>query len=167
MVELLLNSNLACQDLRLKCGFNLQLAHDHGYINRDVRPDNLLVDEVTGEIFLVEWGSATSRSSIALPFEGTVHYSATHILNQPLVDSQAVTFTSADDLESLVCSAFCLCHPALQAQLEAISKLQVDQILFWWQRTVWQQRSGWREAMEVARQSDYVGVAQRLQKLMQ
>ena len=167
MTELLLNSDLACENLHFKCGFHLQSAHDHGYINRDVRPDNLLVDEVTGEIFLVDWGSATSISSIALPFEGTVHYSATHILNQLLVDSQAVTFTSAGDLESLVCSAFCLCHPPLQAQLEAISKLQVDQILTWWQRTVWQQRSCWREAMEAARQTDYVEVAQRLQKLMQ
>ena len=113
----------------------------------------MLVHDVTGEVYLVDWGSATRRSPIALPFEGTVQYSAAHILNQLLIDSQAVTFTSADDLESLVCSALCVRHPALQAQLEAISKLQVNQILNWWQN-VWQQRSCWLEAVEVARQTD-------------
>ena len=145
----------------------MQLAHSHGYFNRDVRPENILVDRETREIYLVDWGSAARRSDIALPFEGTVHYSAARILNQLIVNSQAVTFTSADDLESLVCSAFCLCHPALQAQLQSISKAQVDQIQEWWQHTAWQQRSCWQEAVEVARQNDYEGVALRLQTLMQ
>ena len=156
-----------CQYHYIHCGIALQLAHSHGYFNKDVRPDNMLVDGETGEIYLVDWGSATSKSDNALPFEGTVHYSAARILNQLIVNSQAVTFTCADDLESLVCSAFCLCHPALQAQLQSISKLQVNQIRVWWQHNAWQQRSCWQEAVEVARQNDYEGVALRLQKLMQ
>jgi len=92
---------------------------------------------------------------------------AARVLNQVLVNSQAAMFTSADVFETLVCSAFCLCHPTLQAQLHGISKMQVNQLQDWWQHTVWQQRSCWREAVEVARQNDYEGVALRLQKLMQ
>ncbi len=143
------------------------MAHSNGYLNRDVRPDNLLVDSKTRDIYLVDWGSAATTSGSPLPFEGTVHYSAARTLSQLVDNSQAVIFTSADDLESLVCSAFCLCHPALQAQLHSISKSKVNQIQEWWQHTVWQQRSCWQEAVDFARQSDYDGVALRLQKLMQ
>lgn len=145
----------------------LQSAHSHGYFNRDVRPENILVARETQKIYLVDWGSAASRSDFPLPFEGTVHYSAARILDQLIAKSQAVIFTCADDLESLVCSAFCLCHPALQAQLHSISKAEVNQIQERWQHTAWQQRSCWLEAVEVAQQNDYEGVALRLRKLMQ
>ncbi len=145
----------------------LQVAHSLGFLNRDVRPDNMLVHSYTGLPYLVDWGSAAERSDIAGSYEGTVHYSAARILRQLALNSQTVTFTTADDLESLVCSAFCLSHPDLQAQLELISKSQVDQIQDWWQQNVWQQRSCWHEAVEVARKNDYQGVVFWLQKLMQ
>ncbi|KAL0032638.1 hypothetical protein WJX77_012198 [Trebouxia sp. C0004] len=93
----------------------LTVAHSLGYINRDVRPDNMLVDGDSGVIYLVDWGNA--------------------------------------------CTAFSLCHPAWQAQLCGISKLQAKE---WWRHTVWQQRSCWQEAG----QNDYEGIALRLQKLM-
>ncbi len=126
-----------------------------------------MVNGDTGVPFLVDWGSAAKKSDKAGPYEGTVHYSATRILIQLAVDKQAVTFTPADDLESLVCSAFCLSHPALQDQLELISKSHVIQIQEWWQEVVWQRRSRWREAVEAARQNDYRAVQALLQTLMQ
>ena len=100
----------------------------------------MLVDRETGVIYLIDWGSAVKSSGTALPFEGTVHFLAACVLNQVIVNSQAAMFTSADVFETLVCSAFCLCHPTLQAQLHGISKMQVNQLQDWWQHTVWQQR---------------------------
>lgn len=146
---------------------NVQEVHCLGLINRDVRPENMLLDETTGVLYLVDWGSATKLSETPLHFEGTVHYSAARILDQVAVNSTAVTWASADDLESLVCSAFCLCHPDLQAQLHKISKTQVQQIQEWWQCTAWQQRACWQKAVEFARCTDYKEVALRLQELMQ
>ncbi len=95
-----------CRYHYIHCGIALQSAHSHGHFNRDVRPENILVDRETQKIYLVDWGSAASRSDFPLPFEGTVHYSAARILDQLIAISQAVIFTCADDLESLVCSAF-------------------------------------------------------------
>ncbi len=53
---------------------NLQVAHSQGYINRDVRLDNMLVDGEIGVIYLVDWGSAVRRFGTALPSEVTVHF---------------------------------------------------------------------------------------------
>ena len=125
-----------------------------------------MVDGATKKIYLVDWGSAAEECNTDVTIKGTVHYSAARILDK-LMNSQAVTFTSADDLESLICSAFCLCHPALQAQLQTISKSDVCQIQEWWLHTAFTQRYCWQEAVEVARRNDYKEVALRLQRLMQ
>lgn len=152
-------------ECKLVC--NVQSVHGFGIINRDVRPENMLLDRPTGMLYLVDWGSAIKLSETPLPFEGTSHYSAARILDQLAVDSTAVTWANADDLESLVCSAFCLRHPDLQGQLHRISKAQVRQIQEWWQCTAWQQRACWQKAVEFARRNDYKEVALRLQELMQ
>lgn len=147
--------------------FNVQSVHGLRLINRDVRPENMLLDGTTGMLYLGDLGSALKLSETAVPFEGTVHYLAARILDQMAVNSTAVTLASADDLESLVCSAFCLRHPDLQAQLYRISKTQVRQVQEWWQCTAWQQRACWQKAVEFARHNDYMEVALRLQELMQ
>ena len=53
---------------------SLQVAHSQGYINRDVRLDN--IDGETEIMYLVDWGSAVRRFGAALPSEGTVQFLA-------------------------------------------------------------------------------------------
>ena len=53
---------------------SLQVAHSQGYINRDVRLDN--IDGETEVMYLVDWGSALRRFGTALPSEGTVQFLA-------------------------------------------------------------------------------------------
>ncbi|DBA74006.1 TPA: Rho-associated protein kinase 2 [Trebouxia sp. C0004] len=138
----------------------LTVAHSLGYINRDVRPDNMLVDGDSGVIYLVDWGNAVRRFGTALPCDGTVQFwQHAFRISTCLSTAKLNPKPEMMRITGLQCTAFSLCHPAWQAQLCGISKLQAKE---WWRHTVWQQRSCWQEAG----QNDYEGIALRLQKLM-
>lgn len=73
-----------------------------------------------------------------------MHYASRAILEQLVLQQllqlgqhASVRATPADDLESLVCTAFCVTHPDMQVELEKLAKHQLADILSWWQDTAW------------------------------
>ena len=149
-----------------------QEAHDLGLVNRDVRLSNLMTDTTASVLWPIDWGSATSQQPA--PFEGTVHYASRAILEQLVLQQllqlgqhASVRATPADDLESLVCTAFCVTHPDMQVELEKLAKHQLADILSWWQDTAWALRPAWTEALQAARAQDYTSVGMRLQRLLE
>ncbi|HVG62341.1 MAG TPA: protein kinase, partial [Hyalangium sp.] len=64
--------------LAQKLGLALQAAHEKGVMHRDVKPDNLLVQEADGEPFLADFGLGETERSTPLTWggfpPGTRHY---------------------------------------------------------------------------------------------
>ena len=73
----------------------------------------------------------------------------------------------ADDLESLVCTAFCLTHPDMRVGLKKLDKDQFTDISSWWQQIAWAPRPAWKEALQAARVKDYTRVGMQLQRLLE
>ncbi len=125
-----------------------------------------MVDLATHVIYLVDQGSAT-RSDVSHPFAGTVHYSSQNVLHQlATVGRQAISYIAADDLESLVCSAFCFKNSYAQAKLEGMHKSLPSQVQELWQQT-WQPKPWWQEAIHATRQTNYTSVSGLLSGLLQ
>ena len=151
-----------------------QEAHNLGFVNRDVRLSNLMTDTTASVLWPIDWGSATRVGLQQAPFEGTVHYASKAILEQVILEQllqpgqhPSVRATPADDLESLVCTAFCVTHPDMQVELEKLPKHQLGDIVSWWQHTAWASRPAWTEALQAARDLDYTGVGVQLQRLLE
>ncbi len=149
-----------------------QDAHNLGLVNRDVRLSNLMTNTAASVLWPIDWGCATRQQHA--PFEGTVHYASKAILDQLILEQwlqfkqhASVLATPADDLESLVCTAFCVTHPDMQVELEKLARHQLADILSWWQHTAWASRPAWTEALQAARAQDYTSVGVRLQRLLE
>ena len=153
-----------------------QEAHNLGLVNRDVCLSNLMIDTAASVLCPIDWGSATRQQHA--PFEGTVHYALHYaseaILEQLLQQQQqqpgwwpVVRSTPADDLESLVCTVFCLKHPDGQVELEKLAKHHFADILSWWQHKAWARRSVWMEALQAARTQDYTSLGMLLQGVLE
>ncbi|MFV0442193.1 MAG: protein kinase domain-containing protein [Planctomycetaceae bacterium] len=63
-----LSWSMAC-DIILQAASALQYLHDHGLVHRDVKPDNLLIDE-TGLVKLIDYGLALTSDAVQ---HGAVH----------------------------------------------------------------------------------------------
>lgn len=144
----------------------VQGAHESGFVNRDVRPNNIMVHSDSQQLYLIDWGTAVAANIGAVPFAGVPHYSSLRIISQLMCD-EVGSYTKADDLEALVCSAFCCTHPSLQTELESFDKADFESIWDWWQGTAWQERPSWRKAIIAARATDYARVQKLLVKLME
>lgn len=145
-------------NLQLVC---IQAAHCKLFINRDVRPNNLMHTE--SQIFLVDWGSATLQQTA--PYEGTVHYASIGVLHQLSHNLDSVAVGPADDLESLVASMFCISHPDAHSQLQKVDKLP-EPVMQWWE-TTWSSRVQWQLALTAARAVNYDSVATCLLALLE
>src|SRR3569623_889995 len=124
-----------------------QAAHRVDIIHRDIKPSNLMVHMRERTIVMVDWGCATSPG--LHPYEGTPLYSSMPVLGQLAAFKSVEAVFAADDLESLVCTAFCVQHPQLQLSLESIDKNDAKAIMKWWDQ-VWQHWPTWLEARKVA-----------------
>lgn len=129
-----------------------------------------MIHSATSTLCAIDWGSATIEQHA--PYEGTVHYASEAILEQlqqqqELGDPVLILSTPANDLESLVCTAFCVTHPDLRVELEKLEKHELASILSWWQETAWARRPAWTEALQAARDEDYTSVGVRLQRLLE
>jgi len=98
----------------------LKAAHTAGVIHRDVRPDNIMVDE-TGLVYLIDWGCAylLDKSSPAPPFEGTFRFASDAALSAAISGINRVP-EAKDDLESLVRSVLALNSPDMLRRLGEI-----------------------------------------------
>ncbi|CAG8577113.1 8462_t:CDS:2, partial [Scutellospora calospora] len=96
----------------------LVLIHREQICHRDVRPENILLDNDNNRLVLVDWGSAiriTNHNQI-YTYEGTTTFASPNILEEnfgPYVPSVS------DDLHSFVCTMYILRNPS---EMPAISE---------------------------------------------
>jgi hypothetical protein len=96
----------------------LQTAHSRIVFHRDICPRHLLVHEQTG--YLIDWDNACF-SLEPEAFTGGVMFASPRVLNQLLLDSDAlISYTAADDLVSFVQSMYSILNmsspPVLPAE---------------------------------------------------
>ena len=100
----------------------LKVAHTAGVIHRDVRPDNIMVDE-KGFVYLIDWGCACllDGSSQAPVFEGTFRFASDTALSAAISGINRAP-EAKDDLESLVRSVLAINSPDVLRSLSEIKE---------------------------------------------
>jgi len=78
---------------------NLRLLHENGYVHRDVRPANIMLDNNT--LKLIDFGYASKAGRECL-FAGTITFASRAVLEKLASGAVAFTPQPSDDLESLV-----------------------------------------------------------------
>ena len=120
----------------------LRTAHDLGWIHRDIKPDNIYLDQShTDTIVLTDWSSA-AKINQRRSFVGTQFF------GDPPDEENMHTPSRAMDLRSFVRTVFCLSRQNQTGPADA------DGILRYWD-TVQQQFPMFRKAMEFANNADY------------
>jgi len=84
----------------------LKVAHNAGYVHRDIRPENLL--RVSNDRALViDWGFA-EKVDFKGPYSGTLHFASDAVLNDLLSNKLLHKVSPQDDLHSLVRSVYAI-----------------------------------------------------------
>jgi eukaryotic-like serine/threonine-protein kinase len=82
----------------------LQYMHDLGIYHKDIKPDNIMIDHVSGSIKLLDLGFAETRLSATLTFFGrTLEGSPAYMAPEMILDRRA---SPATDIYSLGCTLY-------------------------------------------------------------
>ena len=125
----------------------LRVAHARNLCHRDVKPDNIYIDD-DGKVFLSDWSSSCDRDSMQT-YQSTFGFYD----NPTTPEAPTMTVSPKDDLRALVKSAYLMLfnssapHPDLDVTLFWRNRLREDTI--------------WKEAMDYCDDLDY----DRLQSL--
>ena len=98
----------------------LQCLHKKGVYHRDVRPPNIMVTADGSTAMLLDFDAAIQvrNSDKRVLYRGAFTHASRNVL-QSLASSLPVTFTAADELESLVHSVFAFMSPHLMVKLSS------------------------------------------------
>ena len=121
--KLLTPADVASRKLNADLVSLLEASHAAGVIHRDVRPDNIMVDEA-GLAYIIDWGCAyvLEESSTTAPpplFEGTFRFASDAALAAATLGKRRVP-EPKDDLESLVRSVLALNSPDILGRVHEI-----------------------------------------------
>eukprot|EP00195_Chlamydomonas_chlamydogama_P013761 CAMPEP_0202895636 /NCGR_PEP_ID=MMETSP1392-20130828/4785_1 /ASSEMBLY_ACC=CAM_ASM_000868 /TAXON_ID=225041 /ORGANISM="Chlamydomonas chlamydogama, Strain SAG 11-48b" /LENGTH=554 /DNA_ID=CAMNT_0049580703 /DNA_START=472 /DNA_END=2136 /DNA_ORIENTATION=- len=148
-----------CQQL---CS-TLQQVHSRGWVNRDIRPSNII--EVGGSTVVIDWGTAMRTLQAATAFSGGVHCASDNVLQQ-LAAGRHVQYNPSDDLVALVRTMFVLRYPTMHRGLSHIKTDDVDKIKQLWSRWL-ATRPRWRELEALAMEVKYEQLGNELSSQMQ
>lgn len=145
----------------------LQHVHKHGFVHRDIRPANLLVQR-NGSILVNDWGF-TVPIDTEQPYAGTLIHASDAVLKK-LSEGQAnIRVTAADDLVSFVRTVFVLTFPHAAPRLN-ISKTKyfshdAKKVLQMWNVSR-KLPEKWRDLQNMAAKGDHEEVRKVLPQLI-
>jgi len=142
----------------------LKELHAGGYVHRDIRPNNILIQAGTQDVLLIDFGFSVDAAKL-VPYCGTVHYASNSILEALSQEHQEIQCTPADDLVSLVHSAFSLHFPAFRSKLEKIAHYERQQIRRFWDETL-KNIPHWKACLQAAEQAHYDALAKLLSQFL-
>lgn len=146
----------------------LERAHEHGIINRDVRPDNIMIAkrelEETEMLYILDWGYAVTKKKSSC-FSGGVMYASERILEQLAEGDHQVVVDERDDTEALVHTIFALRYREKHKMLRGLNRQDFDEIRRFWS-VCYDEHPGWQSAWTAARSGDYVELKRELQKMV-
>jgi tRNA A-37 threonylcarbamoyl transferase component Bud32 len=129
----------------------LKSSHKNNVFHRDVRPENLMLNEV-GDAVLNDWGCATTTST-KQPFAGTFRYACDSVL-QAAIDKSFRVPTAADDLHALVRTVLAIVHPYIRRKLASVYAGKFSDAKHIWQE-VRANHENWEVFFLAADQCDY------------
>jgi hypothetical protein len=146
----------------------LERAHKRGTINRDVRPDNIMIAkgefEETEVLYILDWGFAVTKGE-SYPFSGGVMYASERILKQLASGDHYVVVDERDDTEALIHTIFALRYKLKNKMLRRMNRRNYDGIRRFWSEC-YEEYPGWQSAWMAACSGDYVELKNELQKMI-
>lgn len=135
----------------------LQKAHKIGLINRDVRPDNIMIakgeSEETEMLYILDWGFAV-RKGKSYPFSGGVMYASEKVLEELGDGNRDILVDERDDTEALVHTIFALRYKPVKRKLCRMQRNEHDKIRRFWSKC-YEEYPGWQSAWNAACSGDY------------
>ena len=136
----------------------LRKAHDLGIINRDVRPDNIMIakgeSEGTEMLYILDWGYGVGKNQLSV-FSGGVLYASERILGQLADGDCEVLAEGRDDLEALVHTIFSFRFHEKHKMLRGLKRHDFGELRMFWSKCS-DEYPAWKAALTAARSGDYL-----------
>lgn len=146
----------------------LRKAHDLGIINRDVRPDNIMIakgdSEETEMLYILDWGYAVTKNQLSA-FSGGVLYASERILGQLADGDCEVLAEGRDDLEALVHTIFSLRFHEKHKMLRGLKRDDFGELRMFWSKCS-DDYPAWNSALAAARAEDYEKLKSEFKQLI-
>lgn len=139
----------------------IEAEHKAGLIDRDIRPANVGVDSTQN---LVKFDLAfATKLGTPVVFQGTLRFASDRILKHlESTPREPILATQADDLHSIVRTAFSLLHPQLMSSLDGLDSAPL--IAAFWKEAL--QGALWIRLGELASLVDYGGMKELFRQII-
>jgi hypothetical protein len=137
--------------------------HDKGWVHCDLRPDNIMEEPVSKQLWLVDFGAARRCSDILHYEHGTLTF-ASQKVRKSFYAKTTLQISAADDLESLVYVAYAMMALS-ETEIRGLrmKKSKVGELEEFWKQSL--ELDKWKLLLSRARSSNHAGVAEGLRAL--
>jgi hypothetical protein len=143
----------------------LEQVHTKGFVHRDIHPGNLLQTK-GGNILINDWGFAVPTGE-KLPYRGTFIHASDTVLGHIRDGEAEFVVSPADDLVSLVRTAYVLTQAGATVSIPGIDKeypsLLAQRIIDGWTTSL---PEYWRNLQNLAQECDYAALCKGLQAIL-